>query len=476
MPIAVAGAGYVGLTTAACLCELGHQVALVDIDAERVARLKRGESPIFEPGLDALLQRHLGQALKVTTDLGDALDGAELLIACVGTPPTASGAPNLSALWRLLGDLRRQQRSGHLTVVVKSTVPPGTNRRAQQLLGAGFAVVSNPEFLREGTAIHDFFHPDRIVVGAGEPAAAQRVAALYQGIEAPLVITGWEEAELIKYASNAFLALKLSFTNEVAALADSLGADGPTVLRGVGMDRRIGPHFLSPGPGYGGSCLPKDLAALRWTARRKQVRLDLLPAAERANRRQRQRVLAKLGPVAGRRIAVWGLAFKAGTDDVRESPALEIVPALLAQGARVVAHDPEARGAFAAALSGRGAHGAGGSEGGTGLRTPGTATAGSGPHAPESATGAAGPKAAAGDLPQGLELVNDMWEAVRGADALLVLTEWPTYAAASPEAIRSALAGDLVVDGRNLFDPAEMAAAGLRYRGVGRDHGFRSRT
>ncbi|WP_374713737.1 UDP-glucose dehydrogenase family protein [Symbiobacterium terraclitae] len=448
MPIAVAGAGYVGLTTAACLCELGHQVTLLEIDVERVARLKRGESPIFEPGLDALLQRHLGRALKVTTDLSEALDGAEMLIACVGTPPTASGAPNLSALWRLLGDLRRQRRSGELTVVVKSTVPPGTNRRAQQRLGAGFAVVSNPEFLREGTAIHDFFHPDRIVVGAAQPAAARQVAALYRGIDAPVVVTGWEEAELIKYASNAFLAVKLSFTNEVAAVADSLGADGLTVLRGVGLDRRIGPHFLAPGPGYGGSCLPKDLAALRWTARRRRVRLDLLPAAERANRRQRQRMLAKLGPVAGKRIAVWGLAFKAGTDDVRESPALEIIPALLAQGARVVAHDPEARRTFAAALTG------------AGVQREGSASASTG--VPPSGAG----------LPGGFTLVDEMWEAARGADALLVLTEWPEYAAAPPEAIRTALAGDLVVDARNLFDPEAMAAAGLRYRGVGRDRGF----
>lgn len=430
MPIAVAGAGYVGLTTAACLCELGHEVTLLEIDPQRLATLMRGECPIYEPGLDALLKRHLGGGLKVTGDLAQALSGTEILICCVGTPPSATGSPDLSSLWRLLADLRRQRQP--LTVVLKSTVPPGTNRRAQRRLGARFAVVSNPEFLREGTAIHDFFHPDRIVIGAASPTAAEQVAALYRGIDAPLLLTGWEEAELIKYASNAFLAVKLSFANEVAALADSLGADGLTVLRGVGLDRRIGPHFLAPGPGYGGSCLPKDLAALRWTARRRRVRLDLLPAAQRANRRQRERVLAKLGPVEGRQIAVWGLAFKAGTDDVRESPALEVIPALLARGARVTAHDPAARHTFAAALA-----------------------------------------AVSGGLPGRLRLVDDPWDALHGADALLVLTEWPEYAAASPEEIRTALAGDLVVDGRNLFDPEAMAAAGLRYRGIGRDRGTR---
>ena len=426
----MAGAGYVGLTTAACLCELGHEVTLLEIDPQRLATLMRGECPIYEPGLDALLKRHLGGGLKVTGDLAQALSGTEILICCVGTPPSATGSPDLSSLWRLLADLRRQRQP--LTVVLKSTVPPGTNRRAQRRLGARFAVVSNPEFLREGTAIHDFFHPDRIVIGAASPTAAEQVAALYRGIDAPLLLTGWEEAELIKYASNAFLAVKLSFANEVAALADSLGADGLTVLRGVGLDRRIGPHFLAPGPGYGGSCLPKDLAALRWTARRRRVRLDLLPAAQRANRRQRERVLAKLGPVEGRQIAVWGLAFKAGTDDVRESPALEVIPALLARGARVTAHDPAARHTFAAALA-----------------------------------------AVSGGLPGRLRLVDDPWGALHGADALLVLTEWPEYAAASPEEIRTALAGDLVVDGRNLFDPEAMAAAGLRYRGIGRDRGTR---
>lgn len=425
MQIAVAGAGYVGLTTAACLCELGYTVMLVEIDPTRLERLRRGDCPFFEPGLPALLSRHLSLSLLVTDDLNQAVHGARFLFACVGTPPLPSGAPDLSALWGLLKDLRSLRFTAEPPIVVmKSTVPPGTNRRAQRLLGRSFAVVSNPEFLREGTAIADFFHPDRIVVGGASPEAAQAVADLYDSIDAPLVMTGWEEAETVKYATNAFLALKISFANEIAALADAMGADGLAVLRGLGLDQRIGERFLAPGPGFGGSCLPKDLSALRWKARRLGIRLDLLQAALRANARQRQRVIAKLGDVAGKRVAVWGLAFKAGTDDVREAASLTIIPMLLEMGAQVVAHDPQALTTFARACP------------------------------PEEHPG--------------LALVKDPWEALHGADALLILTEWPVYREAEPEAIHSAMAGNLLVDARNLLNPQRTAAAGLRYRGIGR--------
>lgn len=423
--IAIAGAGYVGLTTAACLCELGHNVMLVEIDPARLERLRRGDCPFYEPGLPDMLSRYLGRTLQVTDDLAEATREARLLFTCVGTPPLPSGAPDLSALWGLLKALRQGSYPEEPPVVVlKSTVPPGTNRRAQSMLGQRFSVVSNPEFLREGTAIEDFFHPDRIVVGGCSPKAVQTVADLYAPIDAPQVITGWEEAEMVKYATNAFLALKISFANEIAALADAMGADGPAMLRGLGLDQRIGERFLAPGPGYGGSCLPKDLAALRWKARRLGVRLDLLQAALRANVRQRHRVVEKLGDVAGKRIAVWGLAFKAGTDDVREAASLTVIPALLERGAEVIAHDPEATATFA--------------------------------------------RACPLEQHPGLRLIADPWEALHQADALLILTEWPIYRAAQPKAIRAAMAGDLVVDTRNLLDPKLAAAAGLRYRGIGR--------
>lgn len=426
--IAIAGAGYVGLTSAACFCEMGHQVRLVEVDPERLAALQAGECPIYEPGLDDLLRRHLGRNLHVTGRLDEAAAGAQALFVCVGTPPRASGAPDLGALKRLLKDLRTLPNLHQTVVVLKSTVPPGTNRMVFEYLGQRVPVVSNPEFLREGTAIHDFFHPDRVVVGSPDEAAALLVAGLYVGVDAPLMVTGWEEAELVKYGTNAFLAMKISYANEMAALCDALGADALDVLEGVGLDHRIGGQFLRPGPGYGGSCLPKDLKALAWAARKGGVRLDLLPASERANARQRERLYAKLanglGGLRDKTVAVWGLAFKAGTDDLRSAASLELVPRLLQAGARVRVHDPEA-------------------------------LAGFGRHFP-------------GDQWPDLRLCSDHWEALEGADALLILTEWELYRRAPLVLMRRHLSGRVVVDGRNLLDPEEAAAMGLRYQGVGR--------
>jgi UDPglucose 6-dehydrogenase len=425
--IAIAGAGYVGLTSAVCFCEMGHRVRLAEVNPRRLEQLRAGECPIFEAGLPDLLRRHLGDRLQLTDRLGEAVRGARALFACVGTPPRPSGSPDLGALMGLLRDLRDLGDVRETVVVLKSTVPPGTNRKAYDLLGQRVPVVSNPEFLREGTAIYDFFHPDRVVVGSPDAEAALSVAGLYVGIDAPLLVTGWEEAELIKYATNAFLATKISFANEIAALCEALGAEAPDVLKGLGLDHRVGTQFLRPGPGYGGSCLPKDIRALTYRARKAGVPMELLRAAERVNARQRRRLVDKLehelGGLPGATIAVWGLAFKAGTDDLRGSAAVEMIPRLLERGARVQAYDPAAMENVAR-------------------------------HFPP-------------EQYPGLCLCRDHWAALWGADALLILTEWDAFRTA-PLEIRRHMAGRLVVDGRNLLDPDQAASVGLTYRGVGR--------
>jgi len=426
--IAIAGAGYVGLTSAACFCDMGHQVRLAEIDAQRLEWLRRGDCPIFEPGLQDRFRHHLGRNLAVTGQLAEAVHGAEVLVACVGTPPRPNGAPDLGAVRRLLRDLRSIQGQERLVLVMKSTVPPGTCRMAFEALGGQVPVVSNPEFLREGTAIYDFFHPDRIVVGSPDADASLLVAGLYKGVDAPLLVMGWEESELVKYATNGFLAVKISFANEMAALCDGLHTDAEDVLRGLGLDQRVGPHFLRPGPGYGGSCLPKDLRALAWKARQAGVRLDLLPAAERVNSRQRHRLLTKLttalGGLEGKTVAVWGLAFKAGTDDLRSAASLEIIPRLLTGGALVQAFDPAAMEGFSR-------------------------------HFPEG-------------LRPGITLAADPQEALRGSDGLLILTEWDVFREIPPAEIAALMRGRVVTDGRNLLDADAAVAAGLVYRGVGR--------
>jgi UDPglucose 6-dehydrogenase len=432
--IAIAGAGYVGLTSAACFCKMGHQVRLVEIDPTRLTELQSGQCPIYEPGLPELLAAHLGKGLQITDQLTEAIRGATALFVCVGTPPTEGGKPDLRALTGLLTEAARVPAIDRTIVVLKSTVPPGTNRLAHDLLGKRVQVVSNPEFLREGTAIADFFQPDRVIVGSPDEEAALKIAGLYLGVDAPLLVTGWEEAELIKYATNAFLAVKISFANEVAAICDQLGTEAPDVLKGLGLDHRVGPHFLRPGPGYGGSCLPKDVQALLYTAQHSGVGLDLIPAAERANARQRDRLLTKLrdhlGELHGKRVAVWGLTFKAGTDDLRGSAAVDLVPRLLTNGAAVRVYDPVGMPNFARLFP------------------------------PE-------------EWP-GLALCDDPWSALQGADALLILTEWDIFAHASPLQIRRRMTGRLVVDGRNLLDPEQSARTGLIYQGVGR--GRRRRT
>lgn len=424
--IAIVGAGYVGLTSAACFCEMGHRVRLVEVDPRRLALIRAGTCPIFEQGLPEMLGRHLGERLSVSDDLAGAVSGARAVFVCVGTPPRAGGAPDLGALTALVADLAAVDLDDTV-VVLKSTVPPGTNRMVYEALGQRVPVVSNPEFLREGTAVWDFFHPDRVVVGSPDAEAALGVAGLYTGIDAPLLVTGWEEAELIKYATNAFLAIKISFANEMAALCEALGAEAPDVLKGLGLDHRVGSQFLRPGPGYGGSCLPKDIKALAWRARRAGVKLDLLAAAERANARVRERLMERLarelGGLAGVTVAVWGLAFKAGTDDLRGAASVDLVPRLLEAGARVRAYDPAAGENFARLFP--------------------------------------------LEEHPGLTIAQDQWEALHGADALLILTEWEAFVA-PPLEVRRHLGGRVVVDSRNLLDPDQAASVGLVYRGTGR--------
>lgn len=427
MRVAVIGAGYVGLVTGACLGYLGCTVAVCDRDVARIADLRRGICPIYEPGLPERLAQ-AEDCITYHSDLGEAVDDAQVLVVCVGTPPGPDGEPDLTGLQNLAADLVQVVPSGNAAPVLalKSTVPVGTARRLSQRLGDRFAVVSNPEFLREGTAIADFFHPDRLVVGGPDPMARATVAALYAGIAAPLVEAEWEGAELIKYATNAYLAVKIAFVSEMAALCDGLEVNVLTVLQGLGLDARIGPHYLQPGPGYGGSCLPKDLAALTWMAAQGGVELDLLPAARVANSRTRHRLLARLAEgmdgLAGRTVAVWGGAFKAGTDDVRGSAALDLIPDLLAAGASVQAYDPVAGTALARSLP----------------------------------------------THDRFTLCDSAAGALAHAHGLLILTEWPEFAAADPRAVREAMAGRTVVDARNLWSPAAAAAAGLDYRSLGR--------
>lgn len=419
-----------GLTTAACLAELECEVICYDLNQQRVTSLAHGQVPFHEPGLPELLERHLGRRLRITAHLSEAIHAGEALFVCVGTPPHRDGSPDLSALEGLALDLMTSLR-GQKLIVTKSTVPVGTNRRIATLLdqvpGLQAQVLSNPEFLREGSAIADFMQPSRIIIG-GPPAAAGALVDLYRPLNAPVLCTSWEAAELAKYAANAHLAMRVSFMNELAALCDTLGVDALEVARGVGLDSRIGPHFLQPGPGYGGSCLPKDLAALRWLGKRAGVDLPLLGAVATVNRRQRLRIIDKLrvalgGELREKRVAVWGLAFKAGTSDLRGAPALDVLPKLSRAGAKVRAHDPAALGEARAWLRRR--------------------------------------------SQPGVTLVQDQWQALDDADALLILTEWPEYHV-PPEQIRRHLRGDAVVDTRNLMDPQAVQRAGLRYWGVGR--------
>jgi UDPglucose 6-dehydrogenase len=345
--VAVFGAGYVGLVTGACFAELGHDVAVRDVLPEKVDALRRGEVPIFEPGLEELLRRN-AERLRYTLDVREALDGAEFLFICVGTPPTHSGDADLSAVWTVVDELPPDARA---TVVMKSTVPVGTGEKVRAFLdsrGLGsVGYVSNPEFTAEGTAIHDFMRPDRVVIGAFDSADGDDVEALHAGIDAPFVRADVNSAEMIKLAANAFLVTRISFINEIANVCELIGADVTQVARGIGLDHRLGPHFLRAGLGWGGSCFPKDSLSLKQLAANSGYHFQLLNAVIEVNELQKRRVVQKLqkhlGKIRGHEIALLGLAFKPNTDDMREAPSLVLAARLLAEGATVRAWDPVAR-------------------------------------------------------------------------------------------------------------------------------------
>jgi UDPglucose 6-dehydrogenase len=419
--IAVIGTGYVGLTTGACFAHLGHDVICADIDAEKVASLQRGEIPILEAGLDNLVREGLQDGrLQFVLGAVNAVEDCEFAYLCVPTPQGSDGSADLSYIEDAAREIGPVLPS-EAVVVNKSTVPVGSTRVVERALGrADVAVVSNPEFLREGSAIHDFLHPDRIVIGAEDQSAAVQVQSLYLGITAPVIVTDPASAETIKYAANAFLATKISFINAVAAVCEAVGADIKDVALGMGYDTRIGHEFLKPGPGFGGSCFPKDTRAMVRIAEDGGYDFDLLKGVITVNDEQLHRVAGKIaalagGSVAGKRIAVWGLTFKARTDDLRESPSLAVIAHLVEQGAEVRAFDP------------------------------------SGP----------------GPL-EGIDVVDDAYAAVEGAEVLAVLTEWDEFRWLDIDKVADLMAAKNVVDARNLLDRAALVRRGFEYQGIGR--------
>ena len=423
--VGVIGVGYVGLVTAACLAELGHHVVCRDIAPERVAMLQRGEVPIHEPGVPELLQRN-AERLTFTLDMEDVFRDARIAIICVDTPPTASGDADLSRVEAVIAALPASAEGAVL--VMKSTVPVGTGNRVRSELDArgreDVGYVSNPEFLREGSAVADFRQPDRVVVGGDRPEDVERVARLYQDLNAPILTTDIASAEMIKLASNAFLATKSSFVNEIANVCERVGADVEEVARGMGMDSRIGQSFLRPGIGYGGSCFPKDVTALKQLAGNTGYSFQLLASVIEVNELQKRRVIGKLqdrlGSLRGRRVALLGLAFKPHTDDMREASSIVLASRLIAEGASVVAFDPVAA------------------------------------------------ERARGVLPAAVEIAGSMLAAVTGADAVVIVTEWPEFRAVLSAEVHAAMRRPLIVDGRNLLDPNEAVAAGFTYVPIGR--------
>ena len=427
--VAVIGAGYVGLTTAACLADLGNDVVVVDINSEKIGQLQRHQVPFYEPGLSELVKRNAQAGrLTFTTSYEQAVPGAEYAIIAVSTPEGEGGEADLSHIEAAANSIA-DCMDGPLVVVNKSTVPPLTGDMVSSVLrkrnGSHRAeVVSNPEFLREGSAIQDFMHPDRVVIGSHDRGAAEKVGKLYESLDAPILITpSIYTAEMIKYASNAFLATRISFINEIARICERVDADATQVAEGMGLDKRIGPMFLNAGIGYGGSCFPKDVMALAALAERFDYHPELLHAVMDINRDQRMLVIDKLRDcletLEGRVVGLLGLAFKPNTDDLREAPSLEIAKVLLAAGAHVRAYDPAA------------------AEGARAL------------------------------IPE-IEYSSDAYAVADGADALVLVTEWNEFRFLDLVRVKASMRKPVMVDGRNIYDPAMMRSLGFTYRGIGR--------
>jgi UDPglucose 6-dehydrogenase len=419
--IGIFGAGWVGVVTGACFADLGHEVIVRDIVPERIEALKAGRIPFYEPGLEELLERNR-ERLTFTLDAAD-LAPTTVMFVCVGTPPTYSGDADLSAVWNVVDQLPEQEERSLL--VMKSTVPVGTGEKVREALDsrglAHVGYVANPEFLAEGTAVEDFMRPDRVVVGAFAEADGETVAALYESLGAPIVRGDVASAEMIKLAANAFLMTRISFINEIANVCEATGADVVKVAEGIGLDHRLGPHFLRAGIGWGGSCFPKDGVALKQLASNSGYHFQLLNAVIEVNELQKRRVIGKLekhlGKLSGKTIALLGLAFKPNTDDLREAPSLVLASRLLAEGAEVRAWDPVADARL---------------------------------------------------LLQGVTFCGSALEAVTGADAAVIVTEWDELRALASAEARDAMRTPVIIDGRNLLDPEQARAAGFTYEGIGR--------
>jgi len=433
MNICVVGSGYVGLVAGACLADLGNNVICVDVDEKKIEGLKKGIIPIYEPGLRDIVEINSREKrLHFTTDIKHGVQNSEVIYIAVGTPPDKQGKADLKYVYQVAESIGKHMNS-YKVVVDKSTVPVGTADRVKDIMKKSqsnnydFDLVSNPEFLREGEAIKDFMNPDRVVIGVESARAREIMVSVYKGVERvgkPILVTDIKSAELIKYASNAMLATRISFMNQLAPLCEKIGADIKKVARGMGLDSRIGPRFLQAGAGYGGSCFPKDVQAIMQTLKEEGCESDLLDAVEEINKRQKQHLLPKikkfLPDLKGKKIALWGLAFKPKTDDMREAPSIVIVDQLRKEGASINAFDPVAM------------------------------------------------KTAKDILNESIEYSKTPYDAVEGCDALVIVTEWDEFRSLDLDKVKKLLKTPIIIDGRNVYEPAEMREKGFQYIGVGR--------